>query len=95
MAASNANTSEPNETTTLLRKDATKASDNSLSANGSSLRGVAGEGETDVESGTVDTSEGEAEGEAEGDDDNPALKRREGTKMGLLIPAVAIGVCFL
>jgi hypothetical protein len=92
MTTSNGTASEPNETTGLLKKDATKASDTSLSGNGSSNESVIAGRETDVENGTAETSDGEGEGE--GNEEDPALKVRKHTRTGLLVPAVAIGVWF-
>ena len=89
MIASNGIAAAPNETTGLLTNDATRASDTSLSANESSYRSIVADGDTDVESGTGDTS---SDGEEEGNEENPALKRTTDTKMKLLVPAVAIGV---
>jgi hypothetical protein len=91
MTASNGNAAAPNETTGLLTEDATRASDTSLSANESSYGSIVADGDTDVETGTVDTSSDEEE---EGNEEIPALKRTTDTKMGLLVPAVAIGVSF-
>jgi hypothetical protein len=85
MASSNS-AAEPNETTSLLTKDATKPVDPSLSGNGlSSGNGVA---DSDVENGEVETRSGEQE---EGDE-NPLFEGQKVTRLGLLIPAVGIGV---
>ena len=91
MTASNGNPAVPNKMTGLLTKNAARASDTSLSANESSYGSIVADGDTDVESGTADTS---SDGEEEGNEENPALKRTTDTKMGLLVPAVAIGVSF-
>lgn len=92
MAASNGNVAEPNERTSLLTKDATKPIDPSLGGNGLNngnavIAAAEGGADADVESGTV-----EGDGDGDGDEDNPLFEGQKTTKLGLLIPAVAIGV---
>ena len=83
MAASNdkTNASEPDETTALLAEEAGTTGDTSLSADGLNS------GNADVESGEVIDGEG-------GEEDNPMFEGQKITRIGLLVPSVAIGVCF-
>lgn len=86
MASSNG-AAEPNETTSLLTKDATKPVDPSLSGNGLSNGNAIAEGaDTDVENGEVESQDGD------GGEDNPLFEGQKVTRLGLLIPAVAIGI---
>ena len=88
--ASSENIEEPSERTSLLTKDAPKAADPSLSGNGLSTGTAAAAAleDTDIESGTIEPCDG---GE-NGGEDNPLFEGQSSTRLGLLIPAVAIGI---
>lgn len=91
MRAPNGDAPEPDETTSLLNKAATKGTDSSLSANGVSNGSSVAEEGTDVENGIVESRTADGDGDGDGGE----AGERTRTRMGLLIPAVAIGVSFL
>ena len=78
---------EPNETTSLLTKDVTKAADPSGLSNVSPALG-ADDGDADAENGEPE----DGNGGARDGEENPLFKGQQVTRMGLLIPAVAIGL---
>lgn len=86
MTASNGNVREPDETTSLLKKGQAIDPGTGVSHGNAVTEGD----DMDVENGTVEN--GTVDGD--GGDDDPSSKPRTQTKMGLLIPAVAIGVSF-
>ena len=89
----NDNPTVPDESTSLLRKDASRTVDPSFSGNGLSNGNAVAEADANVESGeagdaNIEGGEGRRMGE-----DNALLEERKVTRLNLLIPAVAIGVC--
>ena len=86
MTASNSTTREPDETTSLLKKGQAIDTGTGVSHGNAVVEGE----DADVENGTV----GNGTVDGEGGDDDPSSNPRTQTRMGLLIPAVAIGVSF-